>query len=575
MEKESLMGDIAMDNIKQVKSNVVNQTETREYIGRTLETLNDILSKSLGPYGATTIIQDKLSMNHAITKDGYTILNKIKFDNEIATTILEIVKKVSRNLVKEVGDGSTSAIVVSNALFQQLLKVSNEHNIPRKDILEVLEAYEKALSELVEKESIAITEENFDKIRSIASVSNNNDDKAGDLIFHIYEKIGGNGFISLETSTNVEDSYIITEGIELPRGNISSIYANKPDKTTTEFEKPFIFMCNEALDENDLAMMAEVLGKAMKFARPLVVIAKGYDTEVKNFFHINKIQNRALDVAVVDYAIVNNYHRESFEDLAIYLGASIYDKYGGERPSEFDVERLGNCAKAIINETSSKFIEGFGEREKIDERIGLIEDQMKEVEKKEKYIDTTEEIFQLRKRIANLNCLIATLYVGGSSDLERETRKYLMEDAVFACQSAIRSGYVTGGNLIIPRVMKDNWNDIIFDMTKNNELVKTLVHHEDRKQFFNNFSEALYRAFAESFYTVLTNKYGAISENYEKIEHCIDNNLIFNLKKNTFEKLEETSIINSVKTDIEIMKASFSIIGLLATSNQFVSVQYQ
>jgi chaperonin GroEL len=562
-------------DIKQVKSNVVNQTETREHVGRTLGTLNEILSKSLGPYGSTTIIQDKLSMNHAITKDGYTILNKIKFDNEISTTILEIVKKISRNLVKEVGDGSTSAIVVSNALFQQLLELTKEHNVPRKDVLDVLESYEKMLTKLVEERSIEITDDNFDKIRSIASVSNNNDDKAGDLIYHIYEKIGVNGFISLETSTNVEDSYIITEGIELPRGYISQVFANKPDKITCEFEKPFIFMCNEALDENDLEMLAEVLGKAMKFARPLVVIAKGFDTEVKNFFHINKIQNRNLDVAVIDYAIVNNYHRESFEDLAIYLGASMYDKYGGERPNEFSIERLGTCLKSIVNETSSKFIEGYGERAKIDERIELIEEQMKEVDKKEKFIDTTEELFQLRKRIANLNCLIATLYVGGSSDLERETRKYLMEDAVFACQSALRNGYVSGGNLIIPRVMKDHWNEIIFDMMEDKELVKTLTNHEERSTFFNDFSSSLYKAFAQSFYTVLSNKYGEIEDNYSVIEQCIEEGTIYNLKKNTFEKLDETSIINSVKTDVEIMKASFSIIGLLVTSNQFVSVQYQ
>jgi chaperonin GroEL len=563
-----------MGNINEVKSNVVNQTDTRDYISKTLSTLTEILSKSLGPYGSTTIIQDKFSMNHTITKDGYTILNKIKFNNEISTTILELVKKISKNLVREVGDGSTSAIVVSNALFQELAKLINQYNIPRKDIIDVLNVYEKILEKLVNECAVPITEENFHKIKSIASVSNNNDNKAGELIYQIYKKIGVNGFINLEYSATTEDSYVISEGIELPRGYISNVYANKPDKITCEFDKPLIFMSNEILDENDLEMLMELLGNCLKLARPLVVISKGFDQEVRNFFHINKMQNKNIDVVAIDYAIINNHHRESFEDLAIYLGCELYDKFSGEVIDNFSIERLGTCKKVIVNENSSKFIEGFGDKKKIKERIELIEEKMKELEKKDKFIDTTEEMYQLRKRIANLNCLIATLYVGGNSDLEKETRKYLMEDAVFACQSALKYGYVSGGNLIIPRVLKSNWESIINELVNNMELVKTLNDLNEREEFFRKFNESLYGAFINSFLTVLSNRHET-DENINIINNCIENNTIFNLKNNSYESVLETSIINSVRTDIEIMKATFSIIGLLVTSNQFVSVQYQ
>jgi chaperonin GroEL len=559
----------------EVKSNVINQEKTSQLISDTLSTLTEILSKSLGPYGSTTIIQDKLSMNHTITKDGYTILNKIKFDNEVSTTILEFVKKVSRSLVKEVGDGSTSAIMISNSLFKELDSLIKHHNVPRKDIIDILSSYEKELTKLVTELAVPITEENFNKVKAIASVSNNNDDKAGDLIFHIYEKIGANGFISLETSTNTEDSYIISEGIELPRGHISNVFANKPDKITADFEKPLVFICNDILDENDMDLMANVMGTAcLNLKRPLVVIAKGFDMEIKNFFHINKMQNRQLDVTVVDYAIVNDFHRDSLEDLATYLGATWYNKYEQEHLTEFPFERFGACARAIVNETSSKFIEGFGERTKIDERVELIEAKIKEVEKKEKYIDTSEEIYELRKRIANLNCLIATLYVGGTTDLEKETRKFLMEDAVFACQSALKHGYVSGGNLIIPRVLNRLEEEISNRMVMNEDLVRTITG-EQREKFFSEFHNSLMEAFTFSFLTVMSNKVGSLEDPYTFIDEMLDNETIYNLKTDKYEKIQETSIINSVKTDIEIMKATFSIIGLLVTSNQFVSVQYQ
>jgi chaperonin GroEL len=559
----------------ELKSNVINQEKTSQLISDTLTTLTETLSKSLGPYGSTTIIQDKLSMNHTITKDGYTILNKIKFDNEVSTTILEFVKKVSRSLVKEVGDGSTSAIMISHSLFQELNNLINHHNVPRKDIIDILSAYEKELTKYVNELSTPITEENFDKVKSIASVSNNNDDRAGDLIFHIYEKIGVNGFISLETSTNIEDSYIISEGIELPRGHISNIFANKPDKVTAEFEKPLVFICNEALDENDMELLADVMGKAcLNLKRPLVVIAKGFDYEIKNFFHINKMENRQLDVTIVDYAIVNDNHRDTLEDLAIYLGATWYDKYGQEKLTEFPFERFGSCEKSIINETSSKFIKGIGEKAKIDERVELIESRIKEVEKKDKYIDTTEETFELKKRIANLNCLIATLYVGGTTDLEKETRKFLMEDAVFACQSALKYGYVSGGNLIIPRVLKRMQGTISTEMVMNKDLVRT-IEGASRVEFFNEFHKSLMEAFTFSFLTVMANKVGKLEDPYTFINEMLDNDTIYNLKTDKFEDIGTTSIINSVKTDVEIMKATFSIIGLLVTSNQFISVQYQ
>jgi chaperonin GroEL len=559
-----------------VKSNVLAQTDTSMTISETLEVLAGILSKSLGPYGSTTIIQDKLSMNHTVTKDGYTILNKIKFDNEVSTTILEFVKTVSRSLVREVGDGSTSAIIVSDSLFRGLNEIIDAHNVPRKDIIDVLSYLEELLTASVKEHAIPITDKNFEKVKNIAAVSNNNDDKAGDLIYSIYEKIGANGFISLELSNDIEDSYEISEGMELPRGHISNLFANKPDKVTADFEKPLVFISNQMLDENDMSMLSDIVGDVcLKLKRPLVVISKGYDIEIKNFFHINKTQHRELDVTVVDYAIVSDHHRESLEDLAAYLGAEIYDKFEEGILEKFPMTRLGMAERSIVNEISTKFIKGGGTEEKIQERVTLIEEKIEEVKKKEKFIDTSEEMFQLRKRIADLNCKIATLRVGGKTDLEKETRKFLMEDAVFASQSALKHGYVSGGNLIIPRVMHESWEVISANIFDNKDLCRTLTDPTDRKIFIEGFLLCVNDAFKHSFRTVLANRGDSDGDRHHIVDTCIENDTIFDLKTNEYENLKDTAVINSVMTDIEIMKATFSIIGLLVTSNQFVSVQYQ
>ncbi|AMS01312.1 chaperonin GroEL [Bacillus phage AR9] len=559
-----------------VKSNVADQSKTKEVITETLNTLTTILSNSLGPYGSTSIIQDKLTVNHAITKDGYSILNKIKFDNEIASTILDIVKKISRSLVREVGDGSTSAIVVSNSLFKELDSLITEFKVPRKDIIDTLAKFEEVLVEFIKNEATEITEENFNIIKEIATVSNNNDEKAGQIIYDIYKEIGANGFINLELSDDIVDSYTVTKGIELNRGYITNDFANQVDKVTTELKDALVFMSNQTLDESDSDLIGSLMGDVMLGRKkPLVIISKGYSSEIVNMLRINHRRDELKDLVAIDYALATDHHRESFEDLAIYLGATIYDKFEMGQLDAFDIDKLGKCNKVTVNENTSKLIEGQGDPEAIKERIEYLNTRLEEINKREKYIDTTEDEYRIKKRIADLNCSIANLFIGGSTELEKETRKFLMEDAVFACRSALRNGYISGGNLIIPRIIDKNLDVIIEKIISDKSLFR-YFNDDEKYNFIKEFSIKIKQAFRNSFETVLMNKFED-NENLidDIISECIVNDKIYNLKTDEFEDISNTKIINSTQTDIEIMKATFSIIGLLVTSNQFVSVQYQ
>ncbi|PTU25818.1 hypothetical protein DA469_21770, partial [Bacillus subtilis] len=208
-------------------------------------------------------------------------------------------------------------------------------------------------------------------------------------------------------------------------------------------------------------------------------------------------------------------------------------------------------------------------------RIEYLNTRLEEINKREKYIDTTEDEYRIKKRIADLNCSIANLFIGGSTELEKETRKFLMEDAVFACRSALRNGYISGGNLIIPRIIDKNLDVIIEKIISDKSLFR-YFNDVEKYNFIKEFSIKIKQAFRNSFETVLMNKFED-NENLidDIISECIVNDKIYNLKTDEFEDISNTKIINSTQTDIEIMKATFSIIGLLVTSNQFVSVQYQ
>jgi chaperonin GroEL len=560
--------------MNKISSNILNEKDTKMIIGDTLKHLRDSLSNSLGPYGSTSVMQDKFSMNHQITKDGYTILNSIKYNNEVSSTILDIVKKISRNLVKEVGDGSTSSIIIANSLFETFSNVIENNNLPRKDLIDTLSAIQKDLEEIIKELAIPITEENFHKVKDIASISNNNDDKAGELIHEVYEKIGKDGFINLETSLTPEDRYVITKGMEVHRGSIDPIFANHKDKVTTEFQNAKILVSSQPLEETEMSMLMELLGECIAEGdQPLVILSRGFSAEIKNFLRINKNQKRDLNVCAVDYAILNAHHQETLEDIAIYLGGKVFDKYEehGKKINLYGF--LGECEKFISNDKSTKFIEGRGDEKEIQERIDYINEQIEALEGKDKYIDTSEDLFKFKKRIADFGNKVATVYVGGSTDIEKDTRKYLMEDAVFACQSALKYGYIGGGNLIIPRLLSNN-PELFMGKLMDNEGLLRGKSEEERKRYFDIILMAVFEGFLDSYSAVLRNKYHH-HDISEIIDETIKDNKIYNLKTSEFEDANESSVINSVITDIEIMKASFSIIGLLVTSNQFVSVQIQ
>jgi len=562
-------------------SNIINKEETKKLIRETLEDLSTTLSMSLGPNGSTTIIQDQFAMNQVITKDGYTILNKLKYDNQVSSTVLDIVKKISRKLVREVGDGSTSAIIISNALYHCLDAFIEKYpQVPTKDILDVLQIYEDYLTNEIKEYATPITEENFSVIKDIASIANNNDDKAGDLVYDVYKKIGANGFISLETSSTDADDTVISNGMLFYRGNINTIFATEPDKVSCVFDKPKIFMCNDSLTYDDLMLLQAILGLVCcTQANPLVVIAKGYDPEVRNFFQINKMHNKQLLFVPVDYALIDQDHFNSFQDLAVYLGCEIYDKANGLTINPEDIEKstnkiesmFGGALKVSITDSETHFTQGSGEEKIIAERVDLIKEEANKIlQGKGKYVDVGADIFVCNKRIADLTCKTATIYVGGKSEIEKETRKFLMEDAVLACKSALKNGYIMGGNLIIPTIIFNNWDTFVNKISD-----QINIPNINKQIFIDDFNRVIVKSFAESFANVLKNQ-NSVSD-IEKIEaiitNCTSNYSLYNLKTREYESISDTSIINSVCTDIEIMKACFSIIGLLVTSNQFISVQ--
>jgi len=566
---------------EELTSNIENEESTQNLIRKTLQNLSDVLSKSLGPYGSTSILQSSSPVDNSqavITKDGYTIVNKVHYTNMSSNIILDFIKKISKNLVSEVGDGSTSAIIIANTIYKFINNIQNSYNISSKDLIDILEIIFNILQGYVKKISRPITEDNLNIIEDIANISLNNDIAGGKLIYELYQKIGLDGFITLKLSNTDSDYYSIQKGMKLDRGFIDSMFATSQDKEKAVFKKPKVFVTNDVLTEQDFDLLMDLSKIALESNIPLIIVSKGFDEEVRNFFLINKSRAKEkFNILPIAIALRNNLDYEKLDDLIVYLGGKLFDKRNsnqGVYESEKDFEELktmlGSCEEFNCTATETKFISGLGKKADVIKRIDKITQKLIKYEKHTEENNDTK-IYDCKKRIANLQCSVAVLYIGGATLTEKFTRKYLFEDAVLACKSAIEYGYITGGNLEIPRIIDQNFQDIV-DLLLEKDYILPSINKKDKNEFYTNILLNIQIAFSESFKKVLDNKKinSEESDVADIISKCIKENLIYNLKTDKYETIEDTTIINSANTDIAITKATFSIVSLLATSNQLI-----
>ena len=547
-------------------SNITSNKELKDTMGETLQFLSDTLRHSLGPYGSTTIIQDQY-MHHQITKDGYSLLKKIYIEEDEPATILDFVKVISRTLVRKVGDGSTSSIIIANSLYKELTKTMEKYKIPPKDLLDVLNTLSKLITTDIKGMAKPI-DDDLEMLKHIAAVSTNNDLDYGSLITEIFRVVGKYGFIDLRKSKTEKTYYEITNGFEFKRGYILPIMANQPDRKTCIYEDCHVLVVNAFLGESDQELVGDIIGRVCYGRKqPLLIIAKGYDTYFTTFMQANMKNpnvSETLKCVAVDLAMEGKENQDRLDDICISLGATLWDKANGETflPGEFDLNRLGKCNRVVVTEKFCRLIEGQGDKQEIDYRIKMLTEEREEKSRNEGHIELDEDVYILNKRISALQSSLAVLYVGGVTEDAKDTDKYLIEDAVFACRSALQFGYIVGGNLIVPLVISEHKDEILENLWN--------THRRMKKEFLEEVLVGVSRAFLDSYVTVLNNCY--LDENYsrEVANSCIENKTFLNLKEDRMETMEETRIINSAETDIEILKSAISIIGLLATSNQFI-----
>lgn len=565
-------------------TNVVEEKNTKNKMRAVSNLIAKALIATLGPYGSSTIVQDREG-NHFATKDGYDLMNRMSFDDEVARTILDLFRTTASNQVLSVGDGSTSAIVVANALFQSLTdpnQIEHFKKVAPKDIVDIL----NDLSDLIESELRKIASpvsEDMHELDIIAAIANNNDTEAGKLIADIYRKIGEHGFISMDVLSNqTKDTYEIKNGIEWQRGFIDPIFAlGYQDQKIIYDANPRVIICNSVLTYDDIQLgLAPLLKEAHNQENAeVLIIANDYDDDVVTFLKSNRTKHLRLgdrsvpmNFVAVDIDLVTKESRNTLEDIALLCGCRIYDKMVVKpaeiiaNPSEF----VGHAEKVLVTAKSTQIISKEAQDSK---KLEAVVKEMKHTLDKLLKIevptrDEDMKIYELRRRLSRLTGSSAILHVGGKTRAERMTRQRLIEDAVFACKSALQHGYIPGGNISIPKVLLLNKES--FSMLLGEKY--NYLPIENIRSFFAYFIDLLVETFLESYRAVLNNSYMDEETTEFVIDKCLEENLFYNLKLHKYENYEDTVVINSVNTDIQILRSCMSLVAILSTSNQFMTI---
>ena len=399
------------------------------------------VGSTLGPGGRTVIISHHHLSPPFVTKDGARTCDSITLDDDIENIGVLLIREASMKTLDDCGDGTTTTCVIAQSVINEGLKQLSAGSNPQ----ELKSGIEKAVESVcgtLKLLSTPVADDN-DKIRSIATVSANNDPVIGKLIADAYLKIGAGGLLLIEESGTLYTTIDVVEGAEVNRGYISPEFANDKDKMVFRGNDAYVLVTDYELTSvmKDLAPIFSQMEQAGIITRPILIIAKNFDGEVFGSI-LKNVKQKTLNVCLA--MVPNQYRVETLEDIAVLTGATVISDREGLKMANVLIEHLGRAEKIIASENTTTVIGGSGDKKKIEEHKNAIKIQMEDIKDEQ-----LKEVW--RKRLGMLSGSIGQIKVGGSTELEVKERFDRVDDAKRAVESAIEEGVVVGGGTALIR----------------------------------------------------------------------------------------------------------------------------
>jgi len=415
------------------------ESDARASLLAGVEKLAAAVTPTLGPRGRNAVI-DKSWGGPSVTKDGVTVAEEIDLIDKNENLGAKLVKEAASKTSKIAGDGTTTATVLTEALFKEAYK----NLAAGADAMALNRGMQKAAKEVTDKLSsmakpIDITK--ADDIINIASVSANNDVEIGKIMAKAFQRVGKDGVITVEEGKSFETTVEFVEGMQFDRGYLSPHFATDTENMVCELEKPFILVYEEKI--SNVAKLIPLLEKIANSKKPLLIIAEDVESEALATLVVNKLKG-VLQVAAVKAPGYGDRRKAMLQDIAVLTGAEPIFKDLGIEMENISVKQLGQAKKVTIDNDDTIIIEGAGSQQGINGRIKQIKDEIE--------VTTSDyDREKLQERLAKLTGGVAQINVGAASEAEMKERKARIEDALHATRAAIEEGIVPGGGVALIR----------------------------------------------------------------------------------------------------------------------------
>jgi len=413
--------------------------DARNAIKRGVDSLTSAVKVTLGPKGRNVVIDKKFGAP-TITKDGVTVAKEIELEDPYENMGAQMVKEVASKTSDVAGDGTTTATILGQSIYQEGLKnVAAGHNpmALKRGIEKAVNAIVSRLGEMsretVEKEEIA----------QIAAISANNDASIGDLIADAIEKVGKDGVITVEEAKSLDTALDVVEGMQFDRGYLSPYFVTDADRMEAVLEDTYILIHEKKI--SSLKDLVPVLEKVAQQGKQLLIIAEDVEGEALATLVVNRIRG-TIRAAAVKAPGYGDRRKAMLEDIAVLTNGRMISEDLGIKLENLSISDLGVAKRIVIDKDNTTIIEGAGSREAIQGRISQIRRQIE---------DTTSDYDgeKLQERLAKLAGGVAVINVGAATEIEMKEKKARVEDAMHATRAAVEEGIVAGGGVALVRAI--------------------------------------------------------------------------------------------------------------------------
>lgn len=490
---------------------------------------------TLGPNGKNVVIDREYSTPF-ITKDGVTVAKDIELDCYFENLGARLIKEASEKAVEEAGDGTTTSMVLAQAIFNGALKhIENGYNS-----VEIKRGIDFASKEAIKiLKGLSIECKDKESIKNIANISANGDESVANVVSEAINKVGLEGVINVEKGKTEEDKIITQSGMSFNTGYISEYFINNQEKNTCEFDLPFIYIFKGQINNKDHIM--KVLTNALENNFHLLIICQDITKDIHNLI-INNLQN--IKCCVIKAPYFAERQEKVLKDIAISTGAEIFNDIISY--NDFENIHLGQCKKIVISKGKTEIIDGAGEITEIENRANMIRKELEETE-----IAYEKEV--LKDRLSKLISGVATIQVGANSNVELREKMDRIDDALCATRSAIEEGLVAGGGTTLIKI---------------SEKLKNLKGKNESQDIG---IKILLKAFEAPLSQILSNGGFESALVLEKVKKSKNKNYGYDASLNKYCDMVKSGIVDPTKVTRSAIQYSASVAGTMATTDCIIT----